>query len=267
MRKTTHREIAGAEEKRLVLAYQAGDQGAGVRLLDAHEPVWARYVDKALKRNLSPSVDRDDLLQEARIGFLKGVDRYRYPSKYALVSYGVEWVMAALQGAVAVGSPICVPRNTLAALSKGHTAGAHTAKELASGGFMTHKLAVSAIAARAQHVSFGTPVFGDASDVTIGDTLTSPIPGPEDEREDSERFDRICHAAIEILGAITEREKYVIWYRMMCEDEEFLSHQKIANRIGVSRPRARQIEILAEKKLKGRARRLFPSGRPSEVIG
>jgi RNA polymerase sigma-32 factor len=54
------------------------------------------------------------------------------------------------------------------------------------------------------------------------------------------------------LSELDDRERYIVEKRLMADREDELSLAEIGRQLGVSRERARQLEVRAKRKLKSR---------------
>jgi RNA polymerase sigma-32 factor len=103
----------------------------------------------------------------------------------------------------------------------------------------------------ARDVSLDAKVFSDSA-VSLIDTLVSPNVNQEDiydRAQQDSRVNPIVHAA---LDSLDRRERYIVEHRLMADDEEIVSLAELGRRLGVSRERARQLEVRAKRKLKQR---------------
>lgn len=105
----THRDIAGEREADLIRRYQAGDRHAGEILLLAHAPFiefQAKRWGKMGRHDLAP----EDVANEARLGFLRAVEKFEPSHDVKLLSYAGSWIRSAVSRAIAnTGSRIRVP--------------------------------------------------------------------------------------------------------------------------------------------------------------
>jgi DNA-directed RNA polymerase specialized sigma24 family protein len=79
-------------------------------------------------------------------------------------------------------------------------------------------------------------------------TRSSP-PGAIGETRFRGSVDAAMKAA---LGCLDARERYIVETRMLADADEELSFAQIGRRFGISRERARQLEVRAKSKLRGR---------------
>jgi RNA polymerase sigma-32 factor len=104
-------------------------------------------------------------------------------------------------------------------------------------------------------VSLDAPTREDGSS-TMLDTLASPFESQElaiGGEETNELLERAVRTAVEGLD---DRERYIVQSRIMADPEDELSLAEIGRQLGVSRERARQLEVRAKTKLRGRLEQL-----------
>jgi RNA polymerase sigma-32 factor len=103
----------------------------------------------------------------------------------------------------------------------------------------------------ARDVSLDAKVYGDSS-TTLGDTLAASAPNQEEGLVGSEVSGYVRDAVRTALTGLDKRERYIVENRLMADNEDEVSLAEIGRRLGVSRERARQLEVRAKKKLKSR---------------
>jgi len=239
------------EEAALALAYQAGNANAGHRLMALHESEWRGFALSMRGRGL----DDEDLLQEARAGFLDGVRRFDRTKADAagasLVTYVMYWIRRSVWEALAGAPLVRVTKNTHAAVLRGTEQGVVDVERLMAGG-MRRSTALAAVTARRKPISLDAPLGVD-DDNTLMDRLVSELPGPAEALEAKE----VGRCTPELLNRLTPRERFVVEHRLMCEWEDMLGLEEVGAKFGVTRERARQIETIALEKLRDAARALF----------
>jgi RNA polymerase sigma-32 factor len=110
-------------------------------------------------------------------------------------------------------------------------------------------IAVLAQRLESRDLSLDAPVRADAAGSVL-DTVASPTPSQEDQFFAGERASQLgtqVRAALEVLDP---RERYIMETRVMADLADELSLAEIGRRLGVSRERARQIEVRAKQKLR-----------------
>lgn len=85
---------------------------------------------------------------------------------------------------------------------------------------------------------------------TIVDTMISPLPSQEERFFQEERAEGLSATVQQAIRELDPRERYIVEARMMADDPDELSLAEIGRRLGVSRERARQLEVRAKAKLK-----------------
>jgi RNA polymerase sigma-32 factor len=99
--------------------------------------------------------------------------------------------------------------------------------------------------------SLDRSVFEDGP-TSVVETLASPVRNQEQDyqlRQAERRATELVHAA---LSSLDQRERLIAEACWMCDDEEQLSLAQIGRNLGVSRERARQLELRAKRKLRQR---------------
>ena len=84
-------------QRSLALAYQAGDESAGGRLLQHSTRFIVSTIFDTVGGTLKHKPDLfEDFFQEASMGFLKAVMKYREDKNVNVISYAVHWMKAYL---------------------------------------------------------------------------------------------------------------------------------------------------------------------------
>jgi len=97
------------EDLALLRRYQNGDQEALTELVDRHLGLIHYWVDKILPA--VPWVDREDLMQQAQIGFIRAAKKFKRfdPSHNYLHAYADRWV----RGAIYQSAEVRIVKRTL----------------------------------------------------------------------------------------------------------------------------------------------------------
>lgn len=101
----------------------------------------------------------------------------------------------------------------------------------------------------ARDVSLDAGAFDDPR-ASLLERLASPEPTSEEvvsRAEERERLQATLDEAMEHLG---ERERFIVRRRLLAEDEDELSLVEMGKHLGISRERARQLEVRAKRKLR-----------------
>lgn len=251
------------EERRLVQAWQQdGDLKARDRLVTAHLSICqglARKLDRT-GRHI------DDLVQEGVIALMMVADKFDLSRSNRFSTYAAWWVRARMQDFLAGGAGSSMgmtgtPRK-LAILAQSARIKAY--KEMMAEGCEPDPHAVNLRAAEIlkvkprvicdletvrRAVSLNTPTSGS---IIGGDELIDHIRTNEDGPEATiinREVEAIVHFLVdEILNALTPREAEVIRRRLLYETRADTLNDVAAD-LGVTRERARQIQVKAIEKI------------------
>lgn len=236
--------ITGPPELELIRRYQAGDRKAGELLLEAH----AALIFTWAKRSFTKGVDPEDVLQEARLGFLHAVELFDPSFGAKLATYAINWIRQRAQRFVEDhGRTIQVPVHRqvqLRRLARG------TEEEREGALAEDEQLRAAHFALRT--ASLDTPVGGEDDGSTLGALLDSGAPSPEElllARDASSLSDEVNAA----IAALSPREQEVLRRRFFGEEPEGL--REIAADFGVVHERIRQIEAKALHRLRAKLTR------------
>jgi RNA polymerase sigma factor (sigma-70 family) len=246
--------LPSAPRRHLVLAAQAGDEGARERLIDAFLPLIGGVARRY--RNVR-SVERGELLQEGVVGLLRALERYDVALGTPFWAYASYWVRQAMQDLVAqVSRPVVLSDRALRHLAR--VKDARTAfvqehskepsvAELAEATGLPRDQIETLLAVDRGAFALEEQMGGDGGgSLTLGDLLADP------RAEDD--FDGVTRRAeIEAMRAcpvaLTRRERDVLLARFGFRGpEETL--KEVGSRLGVSAERVRQIEKGALDKMR-----------------
>jgi RNA polymerase sigma-32 factor len=103
----------------------------------------------------------------------------------------------------------------------------------------------------ARDVSLDSKPF-EGSTTSLADLLVSQERDQEQTMASSQVDGRVREAVKRAMAELDERERYIAEKRLMADREDELSLAEIGRRLGVSRERARQLEVRTKRKLKVR---------------
>jgi RNA polymerase primary sigma factor len=243
-------------ELELVIAAQS-DQLARARLLEAFRPLIAN-VARGYAR--STSVDRAELMQEGAVGLLRALERYDATLGTPFWAYAGWWVRQAMQELVTeLMRPIVLSDRAVRQLAqiksaRGQFAQVHrrepTVCELSACTGLPREHIDQLVAAERQPRGLDEPVDGEDGDLaTLRDLLADP--GAEDAYEGVTWRVHLVELP-RLLEVLTDRERMVIaGHYGLAGPAETL--RELADRLGVSAERVRQIEQAALEKLRDAA--------------
>ncbi|MBS1861131.1 MAG: sigma-70 family RNA polymerase sigma factor [Actinobacteria bacterium] len=242
-------------ERNLVLAAQDGDRDARARLVEAFMPLIA-----SVARNYRQTVrvERIELLQEGVVGLLRALERFDPKVGTPFWAYASWWVRQAMQQLVAeLTRPTVLSDRALRRLSRVREAyeeglrssGREPGRDelAASAGISRQQvddlLAVDA-GSRSLEATLGSGEEGRIG--TLGDLIADPLAEGE--------FELVLEAMevkelLSLLAGLSERERSILRARFGLEGTPEESRRQLAERLGVSAERVRQIEERALRKL------------------
>ncbi|MBS1889130.1 MAG: sigma-70 family RNA polymerase sigma factor [Actinobacteria bacterium] len=242
------------EERRLILAAKAGDADARGQLVEASMPLIASV---ARPYRQSSRVERLELLQEGVVGLLRALERYDPDRGVPFWAYAGWWVRQAMQQLVSeLNRPVVLSDRALRHLSRlrdAHGAGLREtgrepgSEELAERTGLMREHVDDLLAVDRPARSTEEPVFGGQDTVgTLGDLLADPLADGE--------YERVLEALqarelLALLSGLSERERSILRARFGLEGEPERTRTEIAESLGLSAERVRQIEQRALGKL------------------
>ena len=254
--------LSAAEEKEL--AYRVRDQKdseAAQRLVCSQ----LGYVIAIATKYRRYHVPLSELVSEGNVGLVRALEKFDPDREIRFVTYAAFWIRSQIvscilknwsvanSGVGALKSKTFFKLRRECARAKSMLGnGPEFEVEVAERtGLSRERVREMLYYLEAHDVSLDEPVSPGTSGTTRVDLMEGPE-GASDailDRRQSERHGRqLINSA---LGALDAREALVIKYRFLVPDDELLSLAEIGRRLGVSRERARQLEMRARRKLKG----------------
>lgn len=237
--------LSAADELALWHRYRAGDIASRDQLLLAHEPLIQRIA-----RRWS-SLPFDDAAQEARLACLNALKIFD-PAKARLSTLAALYIRAALRDLTirTTMAPSIPSRSRLRPLMSAIKGGDEDAIQAAASAVGASPKTVEALRIAVRPVVTLLATAEDGGPVL---DIASDAPGPEDMATTAESARLAQEAVIEVMGALSEREREIITSRYMAEAPRTLEDLAVVYRI--SRERVRQVEAAVFAKLKTALRR------------
>lgn len=258
--------LSREEEQDLVHRWLTSrEERARDRLLAAH----LRYVVAIALRYRRYGVPVEELVSEGNFGLVHALGKFEPGRGTRFVTYAAYWIRAYVLNHV-IRSWSLVGVGSGALRSKmffrlrrervkianlvGDGAQADTMLAQAMG---LPEATVQAMVRRldARDVSLDTKPFDDSS-TSLGDLLAAPERSQEETLAATERDDQVRVAVQSAMADLDERERYIAEKRLMADRDDELSLAEIGRRLGVSRERARQLEVRTKRKLRRRIEEL-----------
>jgi RNA polymerase primary sigma factor len=234
-------------ERELELARRAheGDETARDQLIQAN----LRLVIAIARKYSGWGVPLADLIQEGNLGLIRAVSLYRPEKGTRFSTYAAWWVRHQIRRALQEQSSVVrLPVYLVKTLRRvRHTATVleqelgrkPTLHEIAQQTGLSVEQVSNLLNAVARPISLETPV-GDSEEITMLDLLAEAPPPEIGEELDLEH----------LLSVLSEKEREVIRLRYGLDGIPSHTLEEIAQRLGLSRERVRQLEARAIEKLR-----------------
>ena len=240
------------EEQDLGRRIQEGDDEALERLVESN----LRFVVKVAKRYRRFGVSFLDLINEGNLGLIEAAKRFDPTRNVKFISYAVWWIRQSILAVLSnLGRPLRLPIKINAALYKVGISMANrqnelnqkpSLEEIADDVGITRDELVSILKVGGEGISLSQPLTGEREGTLEDFLVQTRIPSAEQEAVKGS----VKKALHEVLGELGEREAQILRLRYGLDDDSSLTLQQIADRIGLSRERVRQIEEKALQKLR-----------------
>jgi RNA polymerase primary sigma factor len=236
-----HRVLSAADEARLSVAIELGDQRAKEEMITAN----LRLVWFVARRYRGLGVPFEDLVQEGTVGLVRAVDRFDHRRGAKFSTFAVWWIRRAVKDAVEGGRAIRIPSHAargLAAVKRAETELRRHGPEPPSTEALAAHTGLSVKGVRTLREAARVTASLDARVGEEGASLADLVPDPDPDdpwgRLDERETRRQVWA---MLKAIPPRHREVLVRRFgIAGDAQ--THAEIGAALGVSEERSRQLE-------------------------
>lgn len=244
--------VSAEEEVELARRIKKGDMIAFEQLVKAN----MRFVVSVAKQYQNQGLYLPDLINEGNLGLIKATMRFDETRGFKFISYAVWWIRQSILQALAEKAMLVrLPLNKIGSIKKIKKTFSYleqqfqrepTSEEVAFLLKISPAIVDEAENIYARHVSLDAP-FHEEEETNLYDILLNEdSPSP-----DKELLNFSLHKEIErTLSILGEREAEIIRYFFGLSGHQQLTLDGIANELGMTRERVRQIKDKTIRKLK-----------------
>ncbi len=249
------------EERALAIKYyEDKDLESANKLVVAN----LRFVVKIASEYVSYGFPMVDLIQEGTMGLMKAIKKFNPHRGYRLISYAVWWIKAKIQSyimkfwsQVKIGTTQA-ERKLFQKISKAkkklniesETLSEDEVKQVAElFGVKESEVIDIELRTASRDFSLDSNVSDDGSTTYLESLADESTVNPEDYIEVVQSSELARELMEEGLETLTPREKHIIESRYMAEPA--LKLRELADELGISKERVRQLEVQALNKLRG----------------
>jgi RNA polymerase primary sigma factor len=246
--------LTRSQERELILAAKHGDRRARAALVEAFMPLIGS-VARLYRETVG--LERIELLQEGVVGLLRALERFDPERGAPFWSFAVWWVRQAMQQLVSeLTRPMVLSDRALRHLSRlrdAHHAGLRstglepTREQLAlETGLSTEQIDDLLTVERPARSLEEPAAAGEGQIGTLGDLVSDPLAEGEYEQVlEAVQADEL----LALLSVLSERERTILRARFGLHGSEEQTRRQLAESLGISVERVRQVEQRALGKL------------------
>lgn len=250
------------EEADLARRIRQGDEEALERLVKAN----LRFVVSVAKQYQNQGLPLTDLISEGNLGLIKAAKRFDETRGFKFISYAVWWIRQSILQALAEQSRIVrLPLNRVGALNKINKVFARLEQEYerepspeeiaeAMQGTLTPEEVAEIMRQSGRHVSLDSPI-APGEETRFIDVLENPdLPQPDQVL----MYESLRQEISKALATLEDREAQILRMHFGIDQRYPMTLDEIAEKLGLTRERVRQIKEKAIRKLRSNPSVLEP---------
>jgi RNA polymerase sigma-32 factor len=241
---SAHHRVPTDHERELARRAQAGDRAARRRLVESN---LATVLPIAMKYRCW-GVDVEDVIQQGNLGLLKAIERFDPARGHCLSTYARHWIRAEIGEYVAryhrivrLGSS----KGDRRALRLHRRAQIRDAAALSASAGLSEERAAALLAVLGGHDVSLSPTEDGRS---VLDVLPATGDSPEQALCDEDARQRLRDTVSAAVAQLAPREQELVRRRLLAEEPATL--EDLGRAWGVSKERARQIEVGVKERLR-----------------
>jgi RNA polymerase primary sigma factor len=244
--------ITADEEVELAVRIKQGDERALNKLVNAN----LRFVISVAKQYQGHGLTLEDLIAEGNIGLITAAKRFDETKGFKFISYAVWWIRQSIMQAIAENSRVVrLPLNKVSAIQKVSNAFAKLEQsyERAPSTYEISKLletnsdSVSDLLTYSQkQVSMDAPLVDGEENSLLNVLSNNDAKNPSDEM----MRESLCRDIERVLVSLKPREAEVVRMSFGLNGQTPMTLEEIANSLGLTRERIRQIREKALRSLR-----------------
>lgn len=231
---------------------ETGDRGAAHKLVTAN----LRFVVKIAYEYRNYGFKIMDIIQEGNIGLMMAVKKFNPHKGYRLITYAVWWIRAYIQefimknwSIVKIGTTQAQKKLFYKLRKTQELVGSETDYKAIAKNLDVKEVEVEEMDLRLSGRDYSLDAsIGKEGETTHLERLTYDGQNHEDAYVELKEKEFLKKKVHEVISRMPERERFIIEKRLMADKSMTL--QEVGDHLGVSRERARQIEVRIKKNLR-----------------